>query len=384
MNNFIGRDGFNWWTGMVVDRNDPLKLGRFRVRIFGVHTDNKEEVPTEDLPWATPSLSPSGSKLFSLPDEGDFAYGFFEDGRSQQAPVAMGIYPGIMTRSFDLANGFSPTGTQDVSRPPGEPTVTTVGTPSSSALARGNIFETQIAKSNSNLSHACDVNFFLEIDLGLGGLVNPVTAIKNAIKNGKQNAAMIIRMLITKFNEILRQVLDSVIEALGLDKTGVLSFTWSEAKAIIRKINRIVKKIAEYVEVAAAIVELGKQINQLIAYFNSLPARILALVQECLLKFKSAFDNILAQVKTVATQTTGSLSSILNSFSNDAQSSLDTLTGKSSTGNTTIDIANSLTNPSLDSANSIHLFIQGTYATANQTMEFMNSTAYDPKLFSQP
>ena len=33
---------FVWWQGVVEDRNDPLKLGRCRVRILGYHTDNKE------------------------------------------------------------------------------------------------------------------------------------------------------------------------------------------------------------------------------------------------------------------------------------------------------------------------------------------------------
>ena len=39
MNNFIGKDGFNWWVGVVENRMDPLKLGRCQVRIFGYHTE---------------------------------------------------------------------------------------------------------------------------------------------------------------------------------------------------------------------------------------------------------------------------------------------------------------------------------------------------------
>jgi hypothetical protein len=42
MNNFIGKDGFHWWLGVVEDRTDPLGLGRVRVRMFGHHTDNLE------------------------------------------------------------------------------------------------------------------------------------------------------------------------------------------------------------------------------------------------------------------------------------------------------------------------------------------------------
>ena len=48
---FIGKGGFVWWQGVVEDRQDPLKLGRCRVRIAGGHTHIKMEVPTADLPW---------------------------------------------------------------------------------------------------------------------------------------------------------------------------------------------------------------------------------------------------------------------------------------------------------------------------------------------
>lgn len=45
-----------FYTGVVEDIHDPLMLGRVRVRVVGVHTENKVLLPTEDLPWATPVL----------------------------------------------------------------------------------------------------------------------------------------------------------------------------------------------------------------------------------------------------------------------------------------------------------------------------------------
>ena len=51
---FMGRDGFIWFAGVVEDRQDPLKLGRVRVRCLGYHTDDRNVLPTEDLPWAFP------------------------------------------------------------------------------------------------------------------------------------------------------------------------------------------------------------------------------------------------------------------------------------------------------------------------------------------
>ena len=39
--NFMGLGGFLWFSGVVEDRQDPLKAGRLRVRILGHNTDNK-------------------------------------------------------------------------------------------------------------------------------------------------------------------------------------------------------------------------------------------------------------------------------------------------------------------------------------------------------
>ena len=52
--NFLGKDGFFWWVGVIENRMDPLALGRCQVRIFGWHhdgsTDSKQRVPVTDLP----------------------------------------------------------------------------------------------------------------------------------------------------------------------------------------------------------------------------------------------------------------------------------------------------------------------------------------------
>ena len=50
--NFMGKDGFVWFVGVVEDRNDPLELGRVRVRCLGHHTADLTQLPTADLPWA--------------------------------------------------------------------------------------------------------------------------------------------------------------------------------------------------------------------------------------------------------------------------------------------------------------------------------------------
>ena len=50
---FMGKDGFNWFVGVVEDRNDPQKAGRVKVRCVGHHTEDIQDIPTADLPWAS-------------------------------------------------------------------------------------------------------------------------------------------------------------------------------------------------------------------------------------------------------------------------------------------------------------------------------------------
>ena len=43
-----------FYTGVVESRADPLKIGRCKVRVVGIHTENTALLPTKDLPWAIP------------------------------------------------------------------------------------------------------------------------------------------------------------------------------------------------------------------------------------------------------------------------------------------------------------------------------------------
>jgi hypothetical protein len=103
---FAGKAGFVWWIGVVEDRQDPLKLGRVRVRCVGWHSENKMHLPTENLPWATPSLPVNNPSPYS-PKEGDMVFGFFSDGENAQDPIIMGIFPGIPLKAGNAQEAFS-------------------------------------------------------------------------------------------------------------------------------------------------------------------------------------------------------------------------------------------------------------------------------------
>ena len=54
---FVGKDGFFWWVGEVEDNEDPMELGRVKVRVLGYYTNPQgatiADLPTDSLPWAT-------------------------------------------------------------------------------------------------------------------------------------------------------------------------------------------------------------------------------------------------------------------------------------------------------------------------------------------
>lgn len=106
-----------WFTGVIEDRMDPLELGRVKVRIFGLHTDDVSKISTNDLPWShvmMPVHSASISGVGITPTglvEGSWVVGFFADGESAQDPIIMGSLPGKHTQNIDELNAFkNPTG----------------------------------------------------------------------------------------------------------------------------------------------------------------------------------------------------------------------------------------------------------------------------------
>jgi len=117
MSNFMGKDGFNWFVGVVEDRKDPQTLGRLRVRCLGYHTEKIDDLKTEDLPWAhvmNPITSATVSGIGQSPlgaVEGTWVVGFFQDGSDAQQPIIIGTLPGVPS---ELPDASSKKGFQDV------------------------------------------------------------------------------------------------------------------------------------------------------------------------------------------------------------------------------------------------------------------------------
>ena len=278
MDNFLGKDGFTWWYGVVEDTNDPLKAGRVRVRVFGWHTDNLQELPTKDLPWAQPGLSPSNSKSFSPPRLGDYVMGFFSDGESAQAPVLLSVFPGFEA-SYDKSKGFSPQSSLKPATPPAGQIQYQVGQPTLAPLARGVVANTAISQANSNLAHVCDIPAGIKFEIAkltisVSGLIN---TLRTTIEGLWASTAS------SPFADEIRNAI----------------------KTIKAKVKQIQKFIRDQLEPLKDIQAFIQSLQELIQYIATLPARIAKFLSECLSAATQGISDAINVGKDIAKEVEG-------------------------------------------------------------------------------
>ena len=94
-------DNVRWFMGRCIDASPPPGLeGRIKVRCFGVHSGNTDDIPQCDLPWAqvmnpSSSYGVSGLGVSTQILPGAMIFGIFLDGTSSQLPMVLGSLPNI-------------------------------------------------------------------------------------------------------------------------------------------------------------------------------------------------------------------------------------------------------------------------------------------------
>ena len=88
-------DDNRWFIATVISVEDPLQLGRVRIRIRGIHSDSVEDIPESDLPFAQVLLPPTegGSSGIGTTvglKQGAQVFGVFLDGVNSQLPLVFG------------------------------------------------------------------------------------------------------------------------------------------------------------------------------------------------------------------------------------------------------------------------------------------------------
>jgi len=132
---------FRNFVGVVEDRNDPDELGRVKVRIYSVHTEDKSALPCEELPWAMvlqPVTSAAMSGIGRSPTgivEGTWVFGVFMDQGEFQHPLVLGTLVGKPS-NLPSDEGFSDH--KNEVYPLNNPSISIIGESSVSRLARKN------------------------------------------------------------------------------------------------------------------------------------------------------------------------------------------------------------------------------------------------------
>lgn len=107
-NNQFSFGDFVWFIGVVEEVLDPLQAGRVQVRIHGYHSQDKNELPTESLPWAMVALPTTGSSTQGIgfsPHgliKGASVFGYFTDGENAQLPMIMFSFHGMNNGTPDV------------------------------------------------------------------------------------------------------------------------------------------------------------------------------------------------------------------------------------------------------------------------------------------
>lgn len=93
----LGQEGFRWFLGIVEGIDDPLQLGRVKVRVVNEHD---EGVETDDIDWAHVLMPNTSACVDGVGDSPNLAIGsrvvgFYMDGEEKQNPMILGSFPTI-------------------------------------------------------------------------------------------------------------------------------------------------------------------------------------------------------------------------------------------------------------------------------------------------
>ncbi len=108
-----------FFNGIVEERNDPLKLGRVKVRIFGLHDDNFSVLNPDDLPWALiliptteSGVSGIGTSKGGIPP-GTWVFGTYLDGENKQQPLILGSIQGKPSKPEESSSAYKSTNSKE-------------------------------------------------------------------------------------------------------------------------------------------------------------------------------------------------------------------------------------------------------------------------------
>ena len=262
--NFIGRDSFRWWIGQIapIESHKSQVEGegwgnRHKVRILGYHPFSKEDLPDEDLPWASVLLPPtggSGGANYFRSDRirpGDVVIGFFLDGDNAQIPVIFGLYGRTDDVSQDAPTvGFEPFTGYTERVKPNDATITSEGGGQNKVDQKNNynLDQKKVDEKNKDkkegekldkslssttgasvdVANDCDDNFLTEVSSTLDDLVAAVDSGTDFFGDIAQATSKIQKMS----NNLVSNTMNNLYEKLVPEMQGGLDSLYEKIAPI--------------------------------------------------------------------------------------------------------------------------------------------------------
>ncbi len=152
-----------FYIGVVEDNNDPLMVGRVKVRVAGIHTSDQTILPTEDLPWAILNNPVNSASISGVGDSpvgivcGTWCTVIFLDPETKQIPLVIGTISGLPTdvteeyEFLDSSRGYDPETKRGYMDPQGiYPLKDNINESDINRLARGDKLDSTILTDREN------------------------------------------------------------------------------------------------------------------------------------------------------------------------------------------------------------------------------------------
>ena len=341
--NFVGKDGFFWWVGEVEDNEDPMELGRVRVRVLGYYTNVRggttADLPTANLPWATvlqhtcqPGNDGQGESSGQL-QPGAIVMGFFMDGENAQMPIVIGVMRVKKSTesqekkifAFTGENMEVGTGTNVVTQLPGNPN-SSQATKKSEGYGRAKVDNTvdlpnQKGQNGSGqISGKGSPNNVGTVLNGSGGNpVKPRNSNKpNPAANGVGGPWKTLEYKLSYLVEDLADHAGSLIRAEDGDFLDVVTGKLVSAKQLTVKLQNFLSSVFAQVVAAMrqALANLAEQLElvNLLGGATGVPFVVFTAIQAAVKAILSSLCNIDSRILSFVSDPIGSVMGILEGF----------------------------------------------------------------------
>ena len=203
----------------------------------------------------------------------------------------------------------------------------------------------------------------------ISGVISSISQLLTTLKNPrKYGAAAAIRVAFGNLSQLLRDVINAILTALGFDFTGEVAKEFAFVKSVLRYIANEIRKITKIIRDVAAIAQVAVNLNSLLNYIKNLPNQIQAILKNCLLQFTGSVKGIANSLKSLSTasNTAGSTTAAYNTLVTNANATSTKVQSTTVPVNSTI-VYNAVNNPGSVSNNDIQNHISDTYGTVEST-----------------